>query len=221
MTTVSPVVFSPHRSRVNRITSSEHWFGANTGHQLFTRVANTNFHFAVCSNGGAYPFRSRVNTPTMWTLGACYHPALVAHGGDRSPSACPWFAASAPFRSTPLLVRRTSQKREHRPRACHGYSGGVSFDRGRYKMRSIFVAVPDVYGQRAIASTVTASILALLSDESQDCLISLVEPVNASFWSLTVAVGRKTWTRVFDGPFEQTAESMTAALEAPTQLGLQ
>ena len=61
--------------------------------------------------------------------------------------------------------------------------------------------------------------LALLSDESQDCLISLVKPVNASFWSLTVAVGRKTWTRVFDGPFEQTAEWMTAAfaLEAPTQ----
>jgi len=90
-------------------------------------------------------------------------------------------------------------------------------------MRSIFVAVPDVYGQRAIAANATASILALLSDEPGDCLISLVEPVNASFWSLTVALGRKTWTRVFHGPFEQTAEWMIAAfaVEAPAPLELQ
>ena len=64
--------------------------------------------------------------------------------------------------------------------------------------------------------------LALLSDESDDCLTSLVERVSASFWSLTVTLGRKTWTRVFDGLFEQTAESMIAAfaLEAPAQLEL-
>ena len=89
-------------------------------------------------------------------------------------------------------------------------------------MRSILVAIPDVYGQRAIAVDATVSILARLSDEPDDCLISLVEPVNASFWSLTVALGRKTWTREFDGPFEQTAEWMTAAfaLEASATLEL-
>ena len=89
-------------------------------------------------------------------------------------------------------------------------------------MHSILVSVPDVYGQREIAANATASMLALLSDEPHDCPISLVEPVNASFWLFTVALGRKTWTRVFNGPFEQTAEWMTAAfaVEAPAQLEL-